>query len=259
MTQWIPQGAALVCAALLIAGPAGRAARAQAPESSGEQAVYTYVALWGVPRAQSAQVEKYYKEAEPTLKKLVADGTLTGWGAARNWVHDDSGMTHASWVSATSFENIHRAGDVIHSALPLPAAFLTAKHADLMLRATLHGEKPGASGSGMLWVANYHVRPGQMEEFTTLFETEIKPLFDEQVAAGSVLGYWLNFQAIHTEAPGVVTIAYLMPDAAAIDKFQAALAAYQTKHPDAGPALEATMEYGAHRDVVYEVLGFAQK
>jgi hypothetical protein len=56
-----------------------------------------------------------------------------------------------------------------------------------------------------------------------------------------------------------VDIVYLMPDAAAIDKFQAALAAYQTKHPDTGPAMEATMDYGAHRDFVYEVIDFAQK
>ena len=221
--------------------------------------MYTYVAMWGVPRAQWAQVEKYYKDAEPTLEKLVADGTLTAWGNSRNWVHDDSGMTHASWVSATSIANIYRAGAAVHEALPLPAAFATAKHMDEFLRATIHGGKPGVSGSGMLWVASYQVRSGQVEEFTRLFEADIKPLFEEQVAAGTVLYFGLNFEAIHTGAPGGVSIAYLMPNAAAIDKFQAALADYEAKHPDTGPALEAVMDIAAHRDYVYEVINFGQK
>ena len=258
MIRQIPQTIALLCAALLIAGAAWPLARAQA-QAGGEQPVYTYVAMWGVPRAQWTQVEKYYKDAEPALKKLVADGTLVGWGNGRLWVHDDSGYTHASWTTATSFADISRAGAAIHAALPLPAAFNTAKHADEFLRSTIHAGKPGISGSGMLWVANYHVRPGQMEEFTRLFEAEIKPLFDEQLATGTVLFYGLNFQAIHTGAPGGATIAYLMPDAAAIDKFQAALAEYGANHPDTGPALEAVLDLAAHRDYVYEVINFAQK
>jgi hypothetical protein len=259
MIRGIPQTIALLGTALLIVGAGWPLARAQAPESGGAPAVYTYVALWGVPRAQSAQVEKYYKDVEPTLKKLMADGTLTGWGTARNWVHDDTGMTHASWVSATSFANIYRAGAVIHEALPLPAAFANAKHVDQLIRSTIYGGKPGASGSGMLWVADYQVRPGQMDDFTKLFESDIKPLFDQQVAAGTVLSYWLNVSAIHTGPPGGASIVYLMPDAAAIDKFQAALAAYGADHPDTGPALEAVMDLAAHRDYVFEVLSFSQK
>lgn len=259
MTRKIPAGMALLCAAVMVGAAVWGPVKAKAQAGGGDEAVYTYVALWGVPRPQWGQIEKFYKDALPTLNKLVADGTLAGWGNARVWVHDESGYTHANWITATSFANIHSALDAIHAALPQPAAFSNSKHSDLMLRATIHGGKPGASGSGMLWVASYHVRPGQMEGFTQLFETEIKPLFDEQVAAGTILSYSLDFQAIHTEAPGSVTIAYLMPDAAAIDKFQIALAAYESNHPDTGPAIEATMEYAAHRDFVYEVINFAQK
>jgi len=248
---------ALVCAALMLAGAGGRPAHAQ--PNAAEQAVYTYVALWVTPRPQWGDIEKFYQDARPTLDKLVANGTLVGWGNARAFVHDSSGFTHANWITAASFANIARALDAVRAALPQPAAFAGSKHEDLFLRATIHGEKPGARGTGMLWVAHYELRPGQTEEFTRLFETEIKPLFDEQIAAGSILSYSLNFEAVHTGSPNGVSVAYVLPDAAAIDKFQAALAAYETKRPETGPSMEAAMNFAAHRDSLYEILSFGQK
>jgi len=257
MAKRVLQGIALLCAALMVAA-GGRPA--PAPAKVSDQGVYTYVALWGVPRAQWGQIEKFYKDAVPTLDKLVANGTLTGWGNARVFVHDDTGITHESWITATSFADIVRALDAVRTAVPQPAAaFAGSKHVDELLRATIHGQKPEASGAGLLWVASYEVRPDQMEEIARLFETGIKPLFDEQMAAGTILSYALNYQAVHTGPAGGVSISYLLPDAAAVDKFQAALAAYENLHPEIGPSMEATMEYAAHRDSVYEVLSFGQK
>ena len=259
MTRRIAAGLALLCAALLVAGAVWGPVGAQGQPGAGEQPVYTYVALWGVPRQQWGDIEKFFKDAQPALNKLVADGTIVAWGNGRNWVHDDSGLTHLNWVTASSFEKIKRALDVIRDALPQPAAFSAAKHADVMLRAPIHGAKPGASGTGMLWVAEYQVKPDQMDEFSRLFEEDIKPLFDEQMAAGSILSYSLYFQAVHSGPGGTVTITYVLPDAAAIDKFQAALAAYGERHPETGPAMQATMDITAHRDYVYELINFAQK
>jgi hypothetical protein len=254
-------GLALLLTAAILGAAGGRPAQAQAPTQAiaVDQAVYTYVALWATPRTQWDDIEKFYKDARPALDKLVANGTLVGWGNARAFVHDASGFTHANWITATSFANISRALEAIRSALPQPAAFANSKHVDEVLRATIHGGKPGASGAGMLWVARYELRPGQAEEFTRLFETEIKPLFEQQVAAGSILSYSLSFHAVHTDDPNGATIAYVLPNAAAIDTFQAALEAYESKRPETGPSMEATMNYPAHRDSLYEVLSFGQR
>jgi hypothetical protein len=51
----------------------------------------------------------------------------------------------------------------------------------------------------------------------------------------------------------------LLPNAAAIDKFQAALEVYGANHPETGPAMQATMDFTAHRDFVYELINFGQK
>jgi len=259
MNRKLPAALAALCTAILLAATMAAPSSARAQASASDEAVYTYVAQWAVPRSDWPQIEKFYKDAVPTLNKLVADGIIVGWGNARNWIHQEGGFTHASWITATSFANIQKGLAAVRDGVPQPAAFAASKHADELLRSPLYGQKPGASGSGMLWVAHYRVREGQMDEFTQLFETQIKPLFDEQIAAGTILAYSLDFQAVHSGQPGDLAIAYLMPDAAAIDAFQAALAAYQTKHPEIGPALEATMDYGSHRDTIYEVMNFGQK
>lgn len=259
MIRRISQGIALVCAALSIASAMWMPARAQAPASGSGQALYTYVSRWGVNRQRWGEIEKIYKDAQAHLDLLVANGILIGWGNARAWVHQDDGYPHANWITATSLENIHRALDELRSVMPQPTSFFSAKYEDQVLRATIHGGKPGASGTGMLWVAEYQVKPDQMDEFTSIFEKDIKPLFDEQIAAGTILSYSLNFQAVHTGPASTVSIAYILPDAAAIDKFQAALETYGAKHPDTGPAMQATMDFTAHRDYVYELINFAQK
>jgi len=251
----------LICALMAMGGAAGgRPAGAQTQAATAEKpAVYTYVALWAVPRTDWPDIEKFYKDARPALDKLVAGGTLVGWGNARAWVHDASGFTHANWITATSFADLDRALIAIRAALPQPAAFAKAKHVDEVLRSTIHNGKAGASGTGMLWVAQLTVKPGQTDEFTDLFESGLRPLFEEQMAAGSILAYWLSFQAVHTEDPSGVSIAYIMPNAAAVDKFQGALAAYQAKNPEVSTAMMSTMDYSAHRDSLYELLGFGMK
>jgi len=259
MIPRISQTIALVCAALFIGDALWLPVRAQAPASGADQALYTYVSRWGVHRQRWGEIEKIYKEAQPRLDLLVANGTLVGWGNARAWVHDDGGYAHANWITATSFENLHRALNELRSVLPQPASFFDAKREDQLLRTTIHGGKPGVSGTGMLWVAEYQLKPDQIDEFSRIFENDIKPLFVEQIAAGTILSYSLNFQAVHTGPASGVTIAYILPDAAAIDKFQSALEEYGAKHPDTGPAMQATMDFTAHRDYVYELINFAQK
>jgi hypothetical protein len=255
------QLAALLCALTALAVVAGGPhVRAQAQAAAdADQPLYTYVALWDVPRPDWGDIEKFYKDARPTLDKLVKAGTLAGYGNARTWIHDGGGFTHANWITAASFADIYSALETIREAVPQPAAFSKAKHMDEMVRSTIHGGKAGASGTGMLWIAQFSTKPGQMGEFTQLFDSQIRPLFDEQVAAGSILAYWLNFHAVHTGDPGSISLVYLLPNAAAIDKFQAALAANEAKNPELGAAMMATMEFAQHRDTVFEVLSFAQK
>lgn len=251
--------AVLVMMLGLAASAAAGQGTTKPPAASTDQDIYTYVALWSVPRADWNALEKYYASLVPAMKKLSDSGTIEGWGQARSFVHDESGITHLDWISAKGFAGLSKALDAIRASGPMPAALGNADHWDEIMRSTVHGGKPGAGGAAMMWVARYELQSGQSEDFSKLFEDEIRPLFEEQVAAGTVLSYAVSFEAVHTVTPNMVSISYILKDAAAIDKFQAALDGYETKHPRAGAALEEVMNIAAHRDAIFEVLAFGQK
>jgi hypothetical protein len=77
--------------------------------------VYTYVAEWDVPRAQWGDMTKLDELDKPLLDKLIADGTLIGYGAHTNLIHQEGEPTHGSWLSATSEGNILKALESIYA------------------------------------------------------------------------------------------------------------------------------------------------
>src|SRR5262249_61236767 len=64
--------------------------------------VYTYVAQWAVPRAQWADIVKADEADRPVLDKLVADGTLIGYGAYTNLIHQARQPTHGTEIFSPS-------------------------------------------------------------------------------------------------------------------------------------------------------------
>ena len=49
---------------------------------------YTFVAEWAVERSQWSEfVNNFERNSRPVLERLLADGTLVGWGAFEAVVH----------------------------------------------------------------------------------------------------------------------------------------------------------------------------
>jgi len=100
----------ILCLALGLVGPlqAQMAAKSKPP-------VYTYVATWDVPRAQWGDMVKLDEQDKPLLDKLVADGTLVGYGAYTNLIHQEGEPTHGTWFTATSEGNLLKALEAIYA------------------------------------------------------------------------------------------------------------------------------------------------
>ena len=67
--------------------------RAEAPPQA---TVLTYVAEWGVPRAQWGEMAKQNESELPLLDRLMEDGTIVGYGFYESQAHSEDGMTHGS-------------------------------------------------------------------------------------------------------------------------------------------------------------------
>jgi hypothetical protein len=137
----------ILCLALTVGSlQAQTATPAKAP-------IYIYVSEWAVPRAQWSDIEKVDNLDKPLLDKDIADGTLVGYGAYSNLIHQEGEPTHGSWLSATSEGNLLKALEAFYAHpgstdAPVQGA---SKHWDQILTGEIYNSKPGASTGYLTW------------------------------------------------------------------------------------------------------------
>ena len=216
---------------------------------------YTFVAQWSIPRAQwGAFLEDFDKNTKPVLEKHAGAGTLISWGAFESIVHEPDGYTHGVWWSATSYAGIEKARlELVRTAAASASMAAATAHRDYYMRSIAGGGKP-ASGEGYLSVASYLLKAGKAQEWKQLWDKNTKPLYDELVAKGALIGYSIDVEDVHTESSMRRFVVTVSPSAEADDQFVAAIDAANAKltpeeRKTRGLQLEALLEPGAHRDM----------
>ena len=221
---------------------------------------YTFVAQWAVPRAQwAAYVTDFDKNTKPVLEKHAAAGTLISWGAFESIVHEKDGYTHGVWWTSTSYAGIEKARlELVASAASSTSLSGATGHRDYYVRSIVGGGK-AASGAGYLNVSSYLVKAGKGQEWRQLWEKNTKPLYDELVAKGVLVGYAIDVEDVHTDSPMLRFVVTLTPSAEAEDQFVAATdAATEKLTPEErktrGLTMNELLEPGTHRDMYSRVL-----
>ena len=148
----------------------------------------------------------------------MAEGGIVGWGRYTVAVHDESGMTHGFWFSASSMGNLLRAEDAL-AKIPM-TGITVSQHRDHIFHSSAWGGKPGASGTGISWTSVYPMKPGQSENFIMLLRHDMVPVFEQMVADGIVLTYQISTEVVHTGDSNTVYFNYILANGDALDKFQ---------------------------------------
>ena len=250
----------LVLAAVSFAAPAF----AQTPPADAPRP-YTFVAQWDVPRAQWGNwVSDFDKNTRPVLEKLAADGTLISWGAYEAVVHTPEGMTHGVWWGSLTYAGIEKARQELVKSSAASASLAAATgHRDYLLRSQAGMAKPG-TGSATMLVSTFVVKPDQRQQWRQLFDKYNKATYDDLVAKGTILGYSMHAEDVHTDNPGVRFVVLVAPSAEGMDQARAATDAINAKRtPEErrtiGLQMDATMEPGTHRDIFANVIRYWQK
>ncbi len=249
----------LAMLALMLLAPLAASAQQQEPPT------FTYVSEWAVPRAQWLEYQAAReKNTKPIFEKMLADGTIIGWGMYTTAVHDESGITHGVWYEATSIAALERVLGEFLKLPPSPMQLAATKHHDYLLRSTLHRSKAASGSNGYLWVSSTQVQPGKGQEWRELWDKYTKPIYDELLADGTILGYWIDVEQVHTDNPNWRYVVYLAPNADAVGKVGAAFeAAGQKRGAEAnrgiGRAFADVTVAGVHRDFFARVTHYAQK
>ena len=213
-----------------------------------------------MPRAQWAEMVKVDEQDRALLDKLVANGTLTGYGAFTNLIHQEGAPTHGSWFQAESLANIFKALDKIYAqagATTAPAQ-AASKHWDFLFVSTIHGAK-AYTGSGYLRVISAELKPGKGEEFRAAYRQHIVPVYEKLLADGAIVDYELDAEYVMGNAPGRFFSAVVTKDAEGLDKVRAAVADLFEKNPAAAEALTSAAEPNSQRDLLAHVTNMAHK
>ena len=194
------------------------------------------------------------------MDKLVADGTITGYGEFRNLIHAEGQPTHGDWFTATSEGNILKALEAFYArpdvAAPVRAA---SKHWDYFLVSTMHKERSGKFEGAYLSGSRWEVKAGQGEAFRSLLKSRIVPILEKLLADGVLVFYTVDAEDYHTQEPGVVEVVLATVDASGMDKVSDAFEAAFSKDTELGPAMRALTKGESHRDFLARVTHMASK
>ncbi len=212
---------ALLCLALAL--PAVVHAQPPAPP------VYTFVAEWDVQRDKWADVSAFMdKGIRAIFDRLVADGTLAGYGTFETLVHEADGYTHGMWWTATSLVGIEKARLEAIKVTP-PPALATARHHDYFLRSLVSKNRAGSGTGGYIRVNSTMVQTGKGTQWRETWEKYTKPTYDALVADGTLSSYSVETQQIASVSPGLRMVVVVAPSAEAMDKAYAAFTAANAK------------------------------
>jgi hypothetical protein len=242
-----------ICLIMLGVLAAGTMLRAQS-ESTTKAPTYTYVSQWAVPRAQWGDMAKLNEQDRALEDKLLADGTITGYGYFVNLIHTEGEPTDGDFFMATSEGNVVKALAAFYAAPETTSPVLAAsKHSDLFLVSRIHNSRSGTLEGAYLAGSQWEVKPGQMEAFQAMVKARVVPLLEKELADEALVFYSVDTQDYHTEAPGMIDVVFAVTDAAALDKVNAAFEAAFSKDTEIGPAIAALTGRKSHRDFLYRL------
>ena len=242
----------LLISMFAFSAPAARAQQAEAPK---QPVVYTYVSFFGVPRAQWGAYEKGAASEHKAFDGLLADGTILSYGDGALEVHEGlNAPTHVGWFTSSSMAGLMKALAALRTSAPPASEIAYTMHSDAITMSTMYNGKGGTTDSGYVLVQDWTPKPGHTEEFRDLITKYRKPSLDAQVADGTLSGYSVEEDLIHTDTPGAYTLIAVFPNAAAMDKFYAEIESLHAKQPLFGDVYASTVDYAAHRDHLIRIL-----
>jgi hypothetical protein len=216
----------------------------------GKPPVYTYLAQWAVPRAQWADMVKLDEQDRPLMDKLVADGTLTSYGAYTNLIHQEGEPTHGTWFTATSEGNLLKALEAVYAQPGSTTAPVQggSKHWDRLLVSRMYNQRSGKSEGGYLAGDQWDVKPGEMRAYNDLMKSGLVPICEKLLADGVVTSYGIDTEDFHTQKLGRVTFYFTTSDTLGFDKASKAFDEAFDKNPALNSALQSMVDREGHRD-----------
>ncbi len=251
----------LMSALVLFLAPAPSAGQAALQQQG--QTVYTYVAQFRIaPAERNGFGSRFNQYAKPVLDRLLADDTLIEWGRSAPVVHAVDGMTDTIWWSATEVSRSLKVLDELSQAKMPPTT--SEAHADMLLQSLVFETRRNEATGGYLYLSLFTARTGQTDRWMDAFNRYYRPIFAGLLTDGTILGYGVDYESVHTADPRNRYMWLQTADAESADKVEDAMAQARAVMSSAErEAMQATFDQvmipETHRDSLEAVIEFHHK
>jgi len=243
-------GAAVIAAVGAVALPAG----AQTAEVKEKPRMYTYQSYWVFPRARWADVDKDNAASnQKILAPALADGTLLGYGDDATLVHTAEGATHDNWWQASSMAGLMKVLETFYKNGGSTTALLgsSTKHWDGVYVSRFYNWHAGSWQGAYGHAGSYKLKADAPDNAVEVLSKGVfVPLLEKLLADGTIVEYEIDEEAIHTESPDRFYVYYLTPNAAGLDKVNAAIRDAIKANALIEPAFGSMVDFTPHRDTL---------
>ena len=246
----------LLCALTLLVA-VGAAAQDSGP--------YSYLAEFQVkPGMGDDFVELVKKYDKPLFDGLVEEGAVLAWGLDTRVIHEEDTATHMLWwvtPNLGGMDKVFAGFDAVDIPDEDQERFRQTvdlnKHHDHLTRSIAMNINEGEpSGPTYTYWWFVKVKRGQGSKWRKLFDKYNKLVLDNLVAEGTVYGYGIDVEWVHTESPGWRAIWVVTTSLGAWDKIGAAFRAAgqgrsEEERSAIGQMFRKTTKGGEHRDSLW--------
>jgi hypothetical protein len=219
---------------------------AASAEVKAKPPMYSYIAVWNIPRAQWGAMEKQSAACRKILDQAMSDGTIVAYGFDENPLHDTFWLAMSRAGLQSVLGQFHKAGI---AAAPGPAGAAAPPVSILVSR--YYNWRSGSWKNAYVHVGIYKLKPeAPPNAVDTLSKNFFAPLLQKMLAGGSIFEWETDTYADPKDAPGTFLIAYLSATAEGLEKAASAMRETLKSRPPKGPAFDSLVDVGASRDVV---------
>jgi hypothetical protein len=234
---------------LTISAIGSRHASAQTVEIKQKPPMYSYIAVWNIPRDQWKARENQSKAARNILNQAIGDGTISAYGFDGNPLHDTFWLTLSKTGMQSVIDQFKKAGITPASAptgaspaAPPPASILISRY---------YGWRATVCENAYVHVGIYKMKPAAPPDVVdTLSKHFFAPPLQKMLADGVIFEWETDTYDNPKDGPGTFLIAYLATTSESLAKaHQAVQEGLKSKLPNR-PALDSLIDVGASQNVI---------
>jgi hypothetical protein len=140
-------------------------------------------------------------------------------------------VTHGIWWSGKSLASLERVLDEANEGVSpeerrkrsAELAGAINKHEDFIGQSLIAKTRPTRTDEGYLFVSRIKALPGRGGAWRKVWEQYFQPTYDKLLENGTIYGYGIDVQYVHTDDPRYRSVWYTVPNLEAEGKVTAAL------------------------------------